>query len=228
MPSDIANRMIHSATDLEQLVLDYGFLPFFTNGIKGFSVEEHTPNELWFSDTEDGPWEWKGPVARMKTCVYGKFYQKKAGFVSLEWFADFANYRRNGYDFDARCEDGLVYYKDKYLYETIIDSGSILTPNLKERCNYGKGGNKGFETVITRLQMQTYITVADFDYMQDKNGKQYGWGVARYATPEGILGSETVTSAYSRSPAESRERIIDHLRKLPLLADEDKISRLIG
>ena len=46
------------------------------------------------------------------------------------------------------------------------------TPALKDLCNYRKGGNKGFETVITRLQMQTYITVADFEYRKDKNGRQ--------------------------------------------------------
>ena len=37
-----------------------------------------TPPGLWFSATADGPWEWKGPVARTKTCLYGKFFRKKA------------------------------------------------------------------------------------------------------------------------------------------------------
>ena len=219
---------ITSYHELEELVLEYGFLPFFKNQIQGFSVEEHTPAELWFSDTADGPWEWKGPVARRKTCVYGKFFQKKAGFVSLDWLPDFANYRRDGYDFDSRCDDGLVFYKDKYLYETIAASGSILTPELKAKCNYRKDGNKGFETVITRLQMQTYITVADFDYMRDKNGKEYGWGVARYSTPEALLGEEIITSAYARSPAESRERMINHLQALLPEANEKLLSKLIG
>ena len=47
-----------------------GFLPFFKNGIPGFSIAEHTPPRLWFSDTEEGPWEWKGPLARTGDCVY--------------------------------------------------------------------------------------------------------------------------------------------------------------
>ena len=47
-----------------QLVEDVGFLPFFTNHIPGFSVEECCPRELWFAEGVDGPWEWKGPVAR--------------------------------------------------------------------------------------------------------------------------------------------------------------------
>lgn len=39
--------------------------------------------------------------------------------MSREWIPDFANFRRDGYDFDARWDDGLASYKDKELYETI-------------------------------------------------------------------------------------------------------------
>ncbi len=52
--------------EMEQAVVESGFLPFFKNDIPGFSVEERTPPELWFSDDEgkEGPWEWKGLVVR--------------------------------------------------------------------------------------------------------------------------------------------------------------------
>lgn len=219
---------VTSSKKLEKLILEFGFLPFFKNEIPGFSIEEHTPPQVWFSDTADGPWEWKGIVTRSKSCVYGKFFQKKAGFISLEWFPDFANYRRDGYDFDARCDDGLVFYKDERLYYAIEESGSILTPELKDLCNYRKGGNKGFETVITRLQMQTYISIADFEYRKDKNGKQYGWGIARYATPESLLGEGTVCSAYIRTPEESKERIMAHLQGLFPKEDERQLLKMIG
>ena len=85
---------IRSAGDMEALVQQWGFLPFFKNEIEGFSIEEHTPPEWWFGDSDGGegwgPWDWKGPVARTGSCAYGKFFRKKAGFISLEWFADFA------------------------------------------------------------------------------------------------------------------------------------------
>lgn len=148
---------LHSADDLIATVEQYGFLPFFRNEIPGFSVEELCPPELWFADDADGPWEWKGPAARSGKCLYGKLFNKKAGFVSREWIPDFANFRRDGYDFDARWDDGLASYKDKELYETIADEGRILSKRLKEVRNYRKGGNTGFETSITRLQMQSYV-----------------------------------------------------------------------
>ncbi len=38
--------MIYNAEDLLNKVEEYGFLPFFKNGIPGFSVEEMCPPEL--------------------------------------------------------------------------------------------------------------------------------------------------------------------------------------
>jgi hypothetical protein len=134
-------RQLHSADDLIAAVEQYGFLPFFRNEIHGFSIEELCPPELWFADDVDGPWEWKGPAARSGKCLYGKLFNKKAGFVSREWIPDFANFRRDGYDFDARWDDGLASYKDKELYEAIAGEGRMLSKRLKEALNYRKGGN---------------------------------------------------------------------------------------
>ena len=78
---------------------------------------------------------------------------------------------RDGYDFDARWDDGLASYKDKELYEAIAGEGRMLSKRLKEALNYRKGGNTGFETCITRLQMQSYVCIADFVYMQDRYGR---------------------------------------------------------
>ena len=87
---------LRSPEDIAALTEEWGFLPFFAGEIPGFSVEECCPPELWFSEEEDGPWEWKGPVARSGRCVYGKFFGGRAGFISREWLPDFANFRRDG------------------------------------------------------------------------------------------------------------------------------------
>lgn len=218
---------LHTAEDIINLVQEIGFLPFFANHISGFSVEDCCPPRLWFADDVDGPWEWKGPIARSKTCVYGKFFSGKAGFVSVEWFPDFANYRRDGYDFDARFDDELASYKDKSVYDTIADHGALLSKELKEICNYRKGGNKGFDTVITRLQMQTYVNIADFVYNRDKKGQTYGWGIAKYSTPEKQFGYDLVTAAYKREPLESRQLILKHMAEVLPDVDEKEILRLI-
>lgn len=220
-------RELKSADDIVRLVEEVGFLPFFAHEITGFSIEENCPPELWFAGDVDGPWEWKGPAARSGKCIYGKFFGGKAGFVSLEWFPDFANYRRDGYDFDARYEDGLASRKDKGVYDTIVEHGALLSKELKDLCDYRKGGSKGFDTVITRLQMRAYVNIADFVYMRDKFGRTYGWGVAKYSTPEELFGYGTVTAAYKREPEGSKQRMVEHLSKILPDAEEHQILKLI-
>ena len=222
--SDIELR---SPEDVVELVDELGFLPFFAGDIPRFSVEEFCAPELWFSADADGPWEWKGPIARSLKCVYGKFCSGKAMFISREWFPDFANLRRGGYDFDARFNDGLASYKDRDIYEAIVRDKYLLSKELKRMLNYRKGGNKGFDTVITRLQMQSYVCISDFVYMLDKSGAPYGWGVAEYSTPEILLGEDFVTSAYRRDPEESGERIAEHLKTILPQADPTQIEKLI-
>ena len=50
------NYSLRSAEDMISLAEEWGFLPLFAGRIGGFSVEEHTPAELWFTE-QDGPWE---------------------------------------------------------------------------------------------------------------------------------------------------------------------------
>ena len=87
-------HLLESPTDVEERCLELGFLPFFRCGIPGFSIEEMVAREYWFTD-EEGAWEWKGPIIRDGQCAYGKFFNRKAGFVSRAWLPDWANYRRS-------------------------------------------------------------------------------------------------------------------------------------
>lgn len=66
--------------------------------------------------------------------AYGKFFDKKAGFISVEWVPVFANYRRDGYDFDALYEDGKAPLKHKKIMSHFIDDrvdSEILSNQLK-------------------------------------------------------------------------------------------------
>lgn len=204
-----------------------GFLPFFANEIPGFSLEEHTPAALWFTE-EPGPWEWKGELASSGRCAYGKFFRGRAGFISRAWFPAFANYRRDGYDFDARFDDGLASYREKGLYDTLSERGSLISKELRRLAGYGKDGEKGFDGLITRLQMQTYVLITNFEYALDKHGREYGWGLARYGTPELLFGADWLADAYREEPTESRRRVYARLRELCPEATEKQLRKLLG
>ncbi len=221
--------IINSKEDLIDAVNRYGFLPFFANSIEGFSIEEHiTPECWWHSDTGVwSAWEWKGPVIRETGCAYGKFFEKKACYVSPEWFFELANYRRDGYDFDARYDDGLASRRDKLLYELIERSSPVTSKRLKQLGNYKKGGNKGFDTIITRLQSQCYVVISDFVYMKNKRGEPYGWGVAEYSTPELWMGERFAERVYDKTPEESYGRLLEHFAALFPNEDLGKLKRFL-
>lgn len=219
-------QVVTSEQELAELVQACGFLPLLKNQIPGFSVEEHTPPDLWFADGVDGPWEWKGPVIRATGCAYGKFFWGKAGFISKEWFPDFANYRRDGYDFDARYDDGLAKHQDKMVYDVLADHPSLLSKEWRRLCGIAKRGE--FDSIVSRLQMLGYVTTVDFEYARDRYGNPYGWGLARYATPEALWGENFTKRVYQHTPAESRERIAGRLNELLPTAGRGKIDRLIS
>lgn len=103
----------------------------------------------------------------------------------------------------------------------------MLSKDLKRAAGFDRGGLKGFDAAITRLQMETYVTVHSFEYSVDKLGRPYGWGVAKYAVSEDVLGEEVTRGAYGRDPRESKARLIDHLGLICPDAYDDELERLI-
>ena len=230
---------IHTVDELEDYIQEIGFLPLFGNEVTGFSAEEWTDPRYWWTDiVEKDPWQWREIIARRGKIAYGKFFDKKAGFISLDWLPYFANYRRSGYDFDARWEDGLANRREKtimdvYLYEneegdTVYSTERILSTDLKKQCGFGKGGSKNYPGIITALQMQTYLVITDFVRRKNKKGDEYGMAVSVMMCPEAVWGRDAVTSAYNETPARSWQRLFDHVKELYEEADDDAIIKLIG
>ena len=124
---------IRTWQELENYVEEVGFLPLFAGGVTGFSAEEHvSPDFWWTGDREQDPWEWRELIAANHRVAYGKFFDGRAGFISRAWLPAFANSRRDGYDFDSRCDEGMVSWHEKRLYETLSAAGSIFRVGLQE------------------------------------------------------------------------------------------------
>ena len=213
---------ISTFDDLLGAIEEYGIVPYFRNSLPGFSIEEHVAPHAWFSDDTEGVWEWKGPAIQASRCAYGKFFEKKAAFVRQDIFEDLANYRRDGYDYEGFFNDGYASLKDKALYGLIEAHGPVLSKDLKALGSYRKGGATGFDTCINRLQAQCFAVISNFVYQKDRFGREYGWGIAEYATPEQFMGPEFARAVYRCEPAESYERLLAHIcRILPAAKTED-------
>lgn len=230
---------IRTWQELVNWIDEIGFLPLFAGGVKGFSVEEHVfPDFWWTGNREQDPWEWREIIAAGHKVTYGKFFDKKAGFISLEWLPYFVNFRRNGYDFDSRWEDGLANRREKKIMDSLTardEDGDIiwtqkeiLSTELKKEAGFGKAGDKNFPGITTGLQMQTYLVIADFRRRRNKQGREYGMPVSVLLPPEAIWGYEVVTAGYIEKPAVSWQRIMDRIKEQYPDAEESEMLRLIG
>lgn len=234
---------ITSQEELEEAAIHYGVLPFFRNNIKGFSVEEMTTPGLLFGGNEfEGCWEWKGPVVRKRTTAYGKFFRKKAGWVSKELLPHFLRYRRSRIWPKAGTTDEMIH--------DIIEINDCMTSTELRESLLGKprkrtaydlpdidtglpaeGNNKKpsrhiLEAPLQRLQMGGWICISDFRYKQTKNGERYGWGVAEYSTPETLFDREELTSTLG--PEESLELMVEHVRARYPSASPEQLIRLLA
>ena len=221
---------LHNAEELAGYVEEVGFLPLFECGITGFSVEEHTDPDYWWSgDCEVDPWAWRTQIAHEGKIAYGKFFGKKAGFISKKWFPYFANVRRDGYDFDALWDDGKASIRQKKIMDLFDDDTRLFSYEVKQLAGFGKGGEKNFEGTIADLQMGMYLCMRDFQRRKNKNGVEYGWDVTIYAKPEQIFGYKHVTKAYKETPEESYNKILRKLKShFPGVADKDIHKLIMG
>ncbi len=220
---------IHSVEELAEYIEEIGFLPLFKNEIPGFSVEERTVPEFWWSDIPArDPWIWREIIAREGRIAYGKFFNKKAGFISQKWFPYFANVRRDGYDFDALWDDEKASRRQKKIMDLFTEDTQLYSFEMKKQAGFGKDGEKNFEGTVTDLQMMSYLCVRDFRRRVNKKGVPYGWNVAVYSMPEQLWGYEHVTGAYGETPWDSALRIREHMHELYPIARQKEIRKVMG
>lgn len=223
---------LHNVDQLIEYIEEIGFLPLFKNEIPGFSVEERTVADYWWSGiVERDPWAWREIIAGRGNIAYGKFFDKKAGFISRKWFPYFANVRRDGYDFDALWDDGKANRRQKKIMDCFSEGheeDEILSSDIKKMAGFGKGGEKNFDGTMTDMQMHMYLCMRDFRRKRNKKGEEYGWPVAVYSRPEHLWGYDHVSSAYKEDPKVSAQRIIEHLKMNYGIATEKQIMKIVG
>ena len=222
------SRRIKTIDELKKYIRNIGFLPFFKGGIEGFSLEELTASDSWWSgDVTEDPWIWRELIAGEGEIAYGKLFRGKAGFISREWFPIFAVYRRDGYDFASRYEDGLASRRQKRIIDVLNEYDMLPSYELKRLAGFGKEGEKNFEGTVSELQMKTYVIIRGFRRRKNKKNQEYGWAVADYMLSEKLYGAEHVRSAYGMRTAEAKNRIIEHLLKQYPNTDIREVEKLI-
>ncbi len=217
---------IYSAAGLIEYIQQVGFLPLLNSGVVGYSAEEVVADDCRYVVFPEGGWDWplwkwKGPIVTEGGCVYGKFFNNKAGFISMKWWPDFYNYRRSKHPLpqEGSIEDTIL--------QTLKAEGSAITRELRALCGFdGTKMRSKFDSYITRLQMGCYIVTEDFVYPHDRHGNEYGWGWSLLTTPEELLAPKKCQTDHTAE--ESYSLIAEHFRQLLPHATDKQIQKLIG
>ena len=210
---------INSPERMTEVIRKIGIIPFFRNGIPGWSIEEMTDPAFWFYTSDElGPWDWKIDAVRQGDIAYGKFLSGKAAFATAEWYKHLMNIRRAepkyrmalGERFQTRTRsEKLIKYLAPIALEAIRESGSLEMSELRNICG-GKVTDSQIrvlgtkyrdalrpavkknvmESVMQFLEMGTWTVIGDFRRVYRGPNLEYsGWQRASFTTPDALFGS---------------------------------------
>jgi hypothetical protein len=219
-------------TDSESMleaIKAYGFIPFFENPIPGYSIEELTPPNMWFTDENLGPWDWKVDVVQSGEIVYGKFLcGGKSAFAAPEWYAHIRNWKLSQEKYKPTAEGQKV-------LRLIEKEGSCVSRQVRELLKVKKSKS---DSVLANLMNGTRLIIGDIQRVYKGPNLEYkGWQTASYCTPESIferpgedfgpwhIGGCTLKCGCS--PEESYSKLRDHIKELFPKATERQITKIL-
>lgn len=192
-------KPICSPEDMFADIMEAGMIPFFTNHIPGYSIEDLTPRDHWFDGDELGPWDWKIFAVQSGRVAYGKFLLGgKAAFASEECYRHLMNWRRNavpapmkkkgavkrggGIKTKAEEEEGMA---DRIM-DFVRKNGSCSTADVRSLLGVRKAAA---DNLVARLQHRTLLVIGDFERVYRGADLHYsGWQRATFCRPEDLFG----------------------------------------
>ena len=225
---EIRTPAVLSAEGMLSLIKEYQLIPFFVNPIPGYSVEEHTPPDLWFTEDNLGPWDWKIECVRSGDIAYGKFlFGGKAAFATVDVYREIMNWRRS-----------LPKYKPTPDQQKVLDyleeQGSITVPEVRRLMGVTKSAA---DALLARIQMQSRIITGDITRVYRGMDLKYsGWQRSSFCTPEALFeeldfpfpGFQPRTLRSSLNPDESLEFLKDTVRKVCGDVPDKVLMKMLG
>lgn len=199
-----------------RLIRQMGLLPFFENPIPGFSVEEHTDAEHWFTEDNLGPWDWKIDCLQTGDIVYGKYlWGGKAAFATVPVYRELMHYRRS-----------LPKYAPTPQQQPVLDllaaNGSVTIADVRKLLGVKKSAA---DALMTRLQMGTRVVTGDIRRVYRGSDLHYnGWQRSDFCRPDDLYEDLSV----SHSPEESFRFLCDLVRRTSGDIPDKILFKLLG
>jgi hypothetical protein len=222
------NVKITEYKDFLKALEDVGFMPLSNNCINFINLSDLTPPEQWHTDLPSDPWQWRIKAEEEHKAAYGKLFDKKPGFISLEWYPVFLSARRKGETFDEIYSGGLISRYAKQIYELFEEHETLATHEIKSLCGFTKELNSKYESAMSELQMGMFITINGEKRKMNSDGEEYGWPSTAYSTVEKWAGEELMDEAWSIKPGDASDMILERIMDFNPNAEHRKIRKFAG
>lgn len=216
-------------------IQEAGLIPFFSNKIPGYSIEELTPAEFWFDGGDSlGPWDWKIDCVQSGDIAYGKFvWGGKAAFATFEVYRELVNWRRSRKACIPSAEEQKV-------LDLMAERGSVEMRDIRHLLGIKKSAA---DALMARLQMKTLAVTGDITRVYRGQDLHYvGWQVSTFCPPESLFeDSRSGSSGFpfaafmeerslrsSLTPEESYRFLSEVIRKNAPDATDALIAKMLG
>lgn len=210
------------------MVEKLGFMTLSNNCINFTSLEDLTTGEQWHTDLPSDPWSWRLNIEKDQKAAYAKLFDKKPGFISLEWYPKFLAARRRGRTFSELYSEGLVSNYAKQIYDLFDGQNILAAHEIKSLGGFTKDLNSKYESAMCELQMGMFITVKGTKQKINTKGEPYGWPSTAYTTVEAWAGNELIEASYSIHSRDAIDEIIQRIGEVTPSAETKKMKRFLG
>ena len=171
--------VVRDPESMLDLIRQYRIVPFFSNPIPGYSIEEHTPLDCWFTEDNLGPWDWKIDCVQSGEIAYGKFlWGGKAAFATVDVYRELMNWRRSKAAYAPTADRQRI-------LDFVDGQGSVSVSEVRKLLGIKKSAA---DALLGKLQMQTRILTGDITRVYRGPELSYaGWQRSTFCTPESLF-----------------------------------------
>lgn len=208
---------ITSAQSMIEVIRETGIIPFSRNRVRGWSIEEMTNPDWWFTTSDNlGPWDWKIDAIH-EGLLYGKFISRKSAFATGQMYRHLMNWRRSlpqyrvaqtGRGMATTIDERLQKYLSPTLLSAIKEHESLETSEIRslleetipmeirkkvgghvEKYLIPKVTKQAVDFLLGFLDMGTWTVVGDITRVyRGANCEYKGWQRNTVTTPDALFG----------------------------------------
>lgn len=228
MADDYTNAKITEYGKFLDIVEDVGFMPLSKNCIDFINLSDLTLTEQWHTGLASDPWQWRIKIEADNKAGYAKLFDKKPGFISLQWYPVFLAARRRGRSFGDMYSEGLISNYAKKIYALFEKHENLAIFEIKAMAGFTRESNSKFEAAMCELQMGMFITINGTKQKISAKGDLYGWPATAYSTVERWAGEELISKAQRINPKDAADEILERIEQFSPNTEPKKARRFAG